>query len=86
MAFGDSLLECLGLKNELSGCRFRITVFGEEGVVIGGVKKISKISDEEIAFLTSRKTVSVSGKGLKITSYGERESAISGVIAGIKIT
>ena len=86
MAFGDNLLACLGLKNELSGCPFRITVFGEEGVVIGGVKKISKISDEEIAFLTSRKTVSVSGKNLKITSYGEKESAISGVIEGIKIT
>ncbi len=85
MAFGDNLLECLGLKNELSGCSFRITVFGEEGVVIGGVKKIAKISDEEISFLTSKKTVSVSGKNLKITSYGEKESAISGIITGVKI-
>ena len=85
MAFGDNLLECLGLKNELSGCSFRITVFGEEGVVIGGVKKIAKISDEEISFLTSKKTVSVIGKNLKITSYGEKESAISGIITGVKI-
>lgn len=86
MAFGDNLLECLGLKNELSGCPFRITMFGEEGVVIGGVKKIAKISDGEIAFLTSQKTVTVCGKNLKITSYGERESAVSGIVTGVKIS
>lgn len=85
MAFGDNLLECLGLKNELSGCPFRITLFGEEGAVIGGVKKIAKITDEEISFLTSKKTISVCGKNLKITSYGEKESAISGIITGVKI-
>ena len=85
MAFGDNLLECLGLKNKLSGCPLRITVFGDEGVIIGGVKKIAKISDEEISFLTHKKTVAVYGKNLKITSYGEKESAVSGVITGVSI-
>ena len=47
MAFGDGILQCLGLKNELSRCPFRVTLFGCEGAVIGGVKKIAKISDDD---------------------------------------
>lgn len=85
MAFGDSVLECVGLKNELCRCPFRITVFGEEGVLVGGVKKIAKISDNEVSFLTAKRMITIVGCNLKISSYGETEASVKGVIAGINI-
>ena len=85
MAFGDGILQCLGLKNELSRCPFRVTLFGCEGAVIGGVKKIAKISDDEVVFLAGKKAISVGGN-LKITCYGESETAVSGVITDIRIS
>ncbi len=86
MAFGDGILQCLGLKNELSRCPFRITVFGNDGAIIGGVKKIAEITESEIAFITDKKIVAISGKNLKITCYGENEAAISGVISCVSIS
>lgn len=86
MAFGDGILQCLGLKNELSRCPFRVTLFGCEGAVIGGVKKIAKISDDEVVFLAGKKAISVGGRNLKITCYGESETAVSGVITDIRVS
>ena len=86
MAFGDGILQCLGLKNELSRCPFRVTLFGCEGAVIGGVKKIAKISDDEVVFLAGKKAISVGGRNLKITCYGESETAVSGVITDVRIS
>lgn len=86
MAFGDGILQCLGLKNELSRCPFRVTLFGCEGAVIGGVKKIAKISDDEVIFLAGKKAITVGGRRLKITCYGECETAVSGVISDIRIS
>lgn len=85
MAFGDSVLECVGLKNELSRCPFRITVFGEEGVLVGGVKKIAKISDSEVAFLTAKRKITIIGSNLKISAYDEKEASVKGVIAGVSL-
>ena len=86
MAFGDGILQCLGLKNELSRCPFRVTLFGCEGAVIGGVKKIAKISDDEGVFLAGHKAITVVGRYLKITCYGESETAVSGVVTEIRIS
>ena len=86
MAFGDGILQCLGLKNELSRCPFRVTLFGCEGAVIGGVKKIAKISDDEVVFLAAKKAITVVGRYLKITCYGESETAVSGVVTEIRIS
>lgn len=86
MAFGDGILQCLGLKNELSRCPFRVTLFGCEGAVIGGVKKIAKISDDEVVFLAGKKAITVGGKNLKITCYGESETAVSGVVTEIRLS
>ncbi len=86
MAFGDGILQCLGLKNELSRCPFRVTLFGCEGAIIGGVKKIAKISDDEVVFLAGKKAITVVGRHLKITCYGESETAVSGVVTEIRIS
>lgn len=50
MAFGDSFLNCLGLKNELCRAEFRVSLFGQEGALISGVKKIAEIGEKKFLF------------------------------------
>ena len=85
MAFGDSFLNCLGLKNELCRAEFRVSLFGQEGALISGVKKIAEIGEKKVSFLTAKKKLSVIGEGLKITSYGEKEVAVCGKITDISV-
>ena len=85
MAFGDSFLNCLGLKNELCCSEFRVNLFGQDGALISGVKKIAEIGEKRVSFLTTKKKISVIGEGLKITSYGEKEVAVCGKITDISI-
>lgn len=56
MAFGDGILECLGLKSELANCPYRVTLYGEDGATVEGVGKIMKISDDEIAFFARKRS------------------------------
>ena len=55
MAFGDSFLNCLGLKNELCRAEFRVSLFGQEGVLISGVKKIAEIGEKKSFFFNREK-------------------------------
>ena len=84
MAFGDAILECLGLKSELANCPYRVTLYGEDGVTVEGVGKIMKISDDEIAFFARKKVIFLYGEKLKITRYGEKEASVSGKITSIR--
>lgn len=85
MALGDGILDCLGLGNELALCPFKITVYGEKGVLICGIKKLIKICNDELSFFTTNKKISISGENLKITSYGEKEVAVTGKIYNINV-
>ena len=84
MAFGDGILECLGLKSELANCPYRVTLYGEDGVTVEGVGKIMKISDDVIAFFARKKVIFLYGEKLKITRYGEKEASVSGKITSIR--
>ena len=84
MAFGDGILECLGLKSELANCPYRVTLYGEDGATVEGVGRIMKISDDEIAFFARKKVVFLCGEKLKITRYGEKEASVSGKITSIR--
>lgn len=85
MAFGDGILESLGLKTELSVCPFRIFVYGDDGFRIEGADGVEKATKSETAFRTKKTVVRFFGDNLRITRYGDGEAAVVGKVEQIKI-
>ena len=83
MTFLEDALSLLGLKQELTPYPYRITVFGNSGAIIEGVKTIGLYSETRIEIFVKSATLVVVGDKLKIKTYAQSEVVIIGKITGV---
>lgn len=83
MAFIEDALNFLGFEKEITPYSHRITVYGERGAVVEGVKKIEFYSEEKIEFALKKSVLVLSGERLKIKKYGDGEVLVVGSVKGV---
>ena len=83
MAFLEEMLTLIGLDKELLPFPFRVTLLGERGIFIEGVKTIESFSVEKVVLKTKSGYLEINGENLKITKYGEGDVALNGKINGV---
>ena len=83
MAFIEDALSFLGLGKEITPYSHRITLYGQNGALIEGVKKILTFSEMEVQLALKDCLLKVVGENLKIKKYGDGEVALVGFITGV---
>ena len=80
----DEIVNKLGFGGEICPQKYRYTVFGVNGGIFEGVKKVVELTDKEITLCVKGGILSVTGENLKIRCFGESEITISGFIKGVE--
>ena len=83
MAFIEDALSFLGLDKEITPYSHRITLYGKNGALIEGVKKILVFSENEVQLALKDSLLKIVGENLKIKKYGDGEVALVGFITGV---
>lgn len=83
MAFIEDALNFLGFEKEITPYSHRITLYGERGAVVEGVRRIDFYSEEKIEFALKKSVLVLNGERLKIKKYGEGEVLVVGNVKGV---
>lgn len=83
MAFIEKALGVLGFGKELTPYSHRVTLYGKNGALIEGVKKIAIYTESRVEFLIKDCMLVILGENIKITKYGEGEVCLIGKITGV---
>ena len=66
----DEIVNKLGFGGEIRPQKYRYTVFGVNGAIFEGVKKVVELTDKEITLCVKGGILSVTGENLKNICFG----------------
>ena len=82
MSFMEDTFNVLGLSG-IAPYSHRITLYGKNGALIEGVKKIVVYAENRVEFLIKNSVLVICGENIKIVKYGEGEVVLKGKISGV---
>ena len=80
MSLYESILKSLGVATTDLPCSYRISVCGEFGVHVEGVKKIIDVASDKVIFEVKNGKIMVEGNNLKLTSFLNSDVVIKGEV------
>ena len=84
MSLYESILKSLGVATTDLPCSYRISVCGEFGVHVEGVKKIIDVASNKVIFEVKNGKIVCEGKNLKIISFVYGDAVIKGEVIKVE--
>ncbi|MBO5712771.1 MAG: YabP/YqfC family sporulation protein [Clostridia bacterium] len=80
MSLYESILKTLGVATTDLPCQYRITLCGDFGAHVEGVKKIIDVTNQKVIFEVKNGKIIIEGNNLKLLSFIYGDATLKGEI------